>query len=113
MPPAGIGAVERARLRLRTATGMTAVLVPVVAMLAVQALGAMANLTLAVMAPAAAPAFGIEPSWIGFYSGVMYIGAVASPLVSGGFVARWGPIRVCQAAQVGRASWWESGCPDG
>src|SRR3546814_14353610 len=61
-----------------------------------QALGAMANLTLAVMAPAAAPAFGIEPSWIGFYSGVMYIGAVASTLVSGGFVARWGPIRVCQ-----------------
>src|SRR3546814_350280 len=98
MPPAGIGAVERARLRLRTSTGRTAVLVPVVARLAVQALGAMANLTLAVMAPAAAPAFGIEPSWIGFYSGVMYIGAVASTLVSGGFVARWGPIRVCQAA---------------
>src|SRR5690606_6139134 len=41
---------------------------------------------------------GVDPSWIGFYSGVMYIGAVASTLVSGGFVSRWGPIRVSQVS---------------
>ncbi len=82
---------------------MIAVFVPVAAMLAVQALGSMANLTLAVMAPAAAPAFGVDPSWIGFYSGVMYIGAVASTLVSGGFVSRWGPIRVSQVSLLASA----------
>ncbi|MFN4090049.1 MAG: MFS transporter, partial [Alphaproteobacteria bacterium] len=77
---------------------MIAVFVPVFAMLAVQAFGSMANLTLAVMAPAAAPAFGLDASWIGVYSGIMYIGAVASTLVSGGFVSRWGPIRVSQVS---------------
>lgn len=81
---------------------MVAVLVA--AMLAVQALGSMANLTLAVMAPAAAPDFGVAPSWIGMYSGIMYVGAVVSTLVSGGFVSRWGPIRVSQVSLVASAA---------
>src|SRR5690606_13856345 len=77
---------------------MRSVLVPLLAMLVIQAAGALSNLALPVMAPEAAPAFGLDASQIGLYTGIMYIGGSLSTLVSGGFVTRWGPIRVSQAS---------------
>lgn len=79
---------------------MRYVLVPLLATLCAQALGAFANIVLAVMAPEAAPAFGIDASFIGLYSGIMYIGGATSTLISGGFVTRFGPVRVSQTAML-------------
>ena len=77
---------------------MRAILVPLVATLVVQALGALANFVLPVLAPEAAPVFGLDASYVGLYTGLLYVGAASSTLVSGGFVTHYGPIRVSQTA---------------
>jgi MFS family permease len=64
--------------------------------LAVQALVAMALLTLPVMAPAVAGALGISATYIGVYVAVVYAGAMLASLASGPAVARFGAIRVSQ-----------------
>lgn len=68
--------------------------------LAIQALVAMALLTLPVMAPAVAQALGISATYIGLYVAVVYAGAMVASLVSGPAVARFGAIRVSQAGLV-------------
>jgi MFS family permease len=67
------------------------------AMLYVQALTAMAALTIPVLAPSAAAEIGVDANYVGVYAAVLYAGAMASASMASGFVYRFGAIRVCQA----------------
>ena len=79
-----------------------------VATLAVQSLVTMATLTVPVFAPTAAADIGIDASHVGIYASILYLGAMTGSLLSGGFVLRYGAIRVSQlcllAAAVGIAA---------
>ncbi|HEY9573333.1 MAG TPA: MFS transporter [Pusillimonas sp.] len=68
------------------------------ATLAVQSLVAMCLLTLPAVAPAVADSLGISTTYLGLYIAFAYIGAMASSLLAGGFVRRFGAIR---ASQIG------------
>jgi predicted MFS family arabinose efflux permease len=62
----------------------------------IQAMVAMALLTLPVMAPVVSKALHVSPALVGLYVSVTYIGAMFSSLISGTAVSRWGAIRVSQ-----------------
>lgn len=64
---------------------------------AIQAMVAMAALTLPVMAPEVARVFGTSPAYIGVFVAILYAGAVFSSLGAGSAVARFGAIRTSQA----------------
>lgn len=67
------------------------------ATLAIQVFTSVAGTAVAVLAPTIAAAFGIEPRWIGIFIGLVYAGAMAASLASGGFIERYGSIRTSQA----------------
>ena len=67
------------------------------ATLSVQAVVTMATLTVPVFAPAAAADIGLDPSNIGIFASIIYVGAMVSSLLSGGLAPRYGAIRVSQA----------------
>ncbi len=67
------------------------------ATLAIQIFVSLAGTAPAVLAPVLAVDLGITPKWIGVFVGLVYAGAMVSSLVCGGFIARYGPIRVSQA----------------
>ncbi len=69
---------------------------PLLATLFIQAMVAMALLTLPVMAPVAAKDLGVSPAMVGFYVSITYAGAMLASLTSGTTVSRFGPIRVSQ-----------------
>ena len=73
---------------------------PLAITLAIQAMVAMALLTLPSMAPKVAAAVGISATYIGLYIAIAYVGAMAASLASGALVARYGSIRVSQACLV-------------
>src|SRR5512132_4112546 len=52
------------------------------------------------MAPVAGPALGFSPSAVGYYIAVTYLGSMIGSAAAGGWIARFGPIRVSQAALV-------------
>jgi len=64
--------------------------------LAIQALVAMAVLTVPAMAPAVAARLQVSPSLVGGYIAVVYLGATIASLVSGPLVLRFGAVRVSQ-----------------
>jgi MFS family permease len=66
--------------------------------LAIQAMVAMALLTLPAIAPKVADVVGISAVYIGLYIAVAYTGAMAASLASGTAVARYGSIRVSQVS---------------
>ena len=70
---------------------------PLAITLAIQAMVAMALMTIPAMAPRVAQALAISPTYVGVYIAVAYAGAMAASLASGAAVARWGCIRVSQA----------------
>jgi predicted MFS family arabinose efflux permease len=74
--------------------------VPLAITLAIQAMVAMAMLTLPAMAPRVAADVGISAAYIGLYIAVAYAGAMSASLASGAAVARYGPIRVSQISLV-------------
>ncbi len=49
------------------------------------------------MAPAAAPLLGVAPAAVGYFVTFAYIGSMVGTVTAGGWVARFGPIRVSQA----------------
>jgi MFS family permease len=53
-----------------------------------------------VVAPLAAPDVGLSPELIGAYISVVYCSAAGIGLISGSFVARFGPIRMTQVSLV-------------
>jgi MFS family permease len=69
---------------------------PLLLTLVIQAMVAMALLTLPVMAPVVAEALKVSPALLGLYVSVTYAGAMVSTLMGGATVARWGAIRVSQ-----------------
>jgi fucose permease len=69
---------------------------PLIATLFIQAMVAMALLSLPVMAPVAAKALDISPTLVGIYISLTYAGAMFGSLTSGTTVSRLGPIRVSQ-----------------
>ena len=71
---------------------------PLSVTLAIQAMVAMALLTLPAIAPKVADAVGISAVYIGLYIAVAYAGAIAASLAAGTAVARYGSIRVSQAS---------------
>jgi len=52
------------------------------------------------MAPAAAPAFGVAPAAIGYFVTAVYLGSMIGTVTAGGWVGRFGPIRVSQVGLV-------------
>ncbi len=60
------------------------------ATLSVQAVVTMATLTVPVFAPAAAADIGLDPNSVGIFASIVYIGAMASSLLSGGLAPRDG-----------------------
>ncbi|NBX15519.1 MAG: MFS transporter, partial [Betaproteobacteria bacterium] len=55
---------------------------PLIATLSIQAMVAMALLTLPVMAPVAAKALQVSPALVGMYVAVTYLGAMLASLIS-------------------------------
>lgn len=72
------------------------VALPLAATLAVQTAVALAVYCAPVMAPVAAPALGVPPSAIGYFIATVYLGSMIGSVTAGGWVARFGPIRVSQ-----------------
>ncbi len=68
--------------------------------LAIQAFTSLAATATAVLAPEMGPAVGLDPKLIGVFVGVLYLGAMLTSLASGGFIERYGPIRVSQVSAV-------------
>lgn len=77
---------------------MTAPWRPLAVTLAIQALVAMALITVPVMAPVLAQDLGISGTYVGIYVGLVYAAAMLATLSAGAAVQRFGPIRVSQAA---------------
>lgn len=73
---------------------------PLFATLFIQAMVAMALLTLPVMAPVAAKALEVSPALVGVYVAITYAGAMFASLTSGTTVSRLGPIRVSQLGLI-------------
>ena len=64
--------------------------------LAIQAMVAMAALTIPAIAPAFAEQVGASVSLLGFYVALVYVGAILSSLMSGQVLQRYGAIRLSQ-----------------
>jgi MFS family permease len=77
---------------------MKRVALPLAITLAVQAIASMAMIAPSVMAPVAAPEFGVSPQGIGWFVALEYLFAMLSGLVCGALIGRFGPVRVCQIA---------------
>lgn len=69
---------------------------PLLVTLVIQAMVAMALLTLPVMAPVVGQALAVSPALVGVYVAVTYAGAMAASLLGGDMVRRVGAIRVSQ-----------------
>ena len=70
--------------------------VVLIATLTIQALVAMALLTLPVVAPVVARSVGVPTTWVGGFVGVVYSAAMLASLLGGGAVRRWGALRLSQ-----------------
>ena len=65
-------------------------------MLAIQSTVSIGAASISVLAPVIAPVAGVAPSNIGIYTMVLFGCGMASALVGGALVPRFGPVRVCQ-----------------
>jgi MFS family permease len=70
--------------------------VALAATLAIQMFTSLAATAPVVLAPELAREMGVAPQWIGVFVGLVYVGAMLASLVSGGFISRYGAIRVSQ-----------------
>ncbi len=76
------------------------VALPLSITLAIQTLVAVAVYSAPVMAPVASRELGVAPSAIGWFVAAAYLGSMAGSAASGGWMRRFGPIRVSQASLV-------------
>lgn len=67
-------------------------------MLAVMSMLSAAVFTVAVFAPDAATDIGLDPTWVGAFTSLVYLVAMFSGISTTTMVARFGGIRVCQGA---------------
>jgi len=75
-----------------------------VATITIQALVAMALITLPVVAPMVAESLGISATYVGVYVAFVYFAAMFSSVLGGSAVKRWGALRVSQIALLISAS---------
>jgi MFS family permease len=75
-------------------------LTALVVTLAIQAFTSLAATATAVLAPEMGPELGLNPKLIGVFVGVLYLGAMLASLASGGFIERYGAIRVSQVCAL-------------
>ena len=68
--------------------------------LAIQVFTSLAATATSVLAPEIGRDLGIAPKLVGVFVGLIYAGAMSASLASGGFVERYGAIRVSQVAVV-------------
>jgi MFS family permease len=73
---------------------------PLAATLAIQTLVSTAVYCAPVMAPVAAPLLGVAPAAVGYFVTAAYIGSMIGTVSAGGWVARFGPMRVSQAGML-------------
>jgi MFS family permease len=78
--------------------------IPLIVMLAIQSLTALAMVAVPVLAPSAAPDIGVPVTFTGLFIGVVFLGAMWATLLSGSLVRRFGAIRVSQAALLACAA---------
>ncbi len=76
------------------------VVFPTSAMLAVLTTASMGSFAVAVVAPEAGPAIGVDPTYIGVYRSMAFVLAMFVGAGSGVFISRYGAIRVCQASML-------------
>ncbi|MHB1024154.1 MAG: MFS transporter [Desulfobacteria bacterium] len=76
------------------------VVLPLAITLAIQAMTAMASVTVPVLAPVASADTGIALNYIGVFMAIFYVGGMVSSLASGDFILRYGPIRVSQICLI-------------
>ena len=76
------------------------VAIPLTVTLAVQALISMAAVTVPVFAPTAAADIGMSASYVGIYVGLIYFSSMASSLLSGDFILRYGALRISQICLI-------------
>ncbi|HKK23517.1 MAG TPA: MFS transporter, partial [Pseudohaliea sp.] len=74
----------------------TALFIVITAMLVQQAFAYFAALVLPNMAPAVAADLGIDPNLIGYYTGLLYFCSSFGQLSCGGFILRFGAVRMSQ-----------------
>ena len=74
--------------------------IALVATLAIQIFASLAATATAVLAPEIAQAFAVAPKWVGVFIGLVYAGAMVASLACGGFIERYGAIRVSQCCVV-------------
>ena len=74
--------------------------VALAATLAIQIFVSLVATAAAVLAPEIAHSFEIEPKWVGVFVSLIYVGAMFASLASGGFIERYGAIRVSQVCVV-------------
>jgi len=75
---------------------MTQLIIVIVVMLIQQALSYMSSVVLPNMAPLVAAATHADPNLIGYHTGIFYFASSIWQLSSGGFIIRFGPIRMSQ-----------------
>ena len=61
-------------------------------------LASMTSLWLPSIAPKVATDLGVDASLIGYQVLAVYLGAMTTSLMAGGFTSRWGPWRTCQVS---------------
>lgn len=74
--------------------------VALAATLTIQIYTSFAATATAVLAPELARDFGLETRWVGVFIGIVYAGGMLGSLACGGFIERYGSIRVSQACVV-------------
>ena len=88
------------RIGSRPAAPPSGYLAPLAATMLVQAMTAMAVVTVPVLAPEIAAAIAIDTAAVGLHQSIAYVGAAALTLVSGSLVLRHGGIRINQASAL-------------
>lgn len=66
----------------------------------IQALVAMALITLPVVAPVVSDAVGVSTTYVGLYVAAVYMAAMVSSVMGGSFVKRWGALRLSQISLI-------------
>src|SRR5690606_5846291 len=79
---------------------MKLLILAVVAMLFQQALAYMSSLVMPVAAPAVAADLNLNPALVGVVTGIVFTGSMISQVSCGGFIIRFGPLRMSQVSLV-------------
>jgi MFS family permease len=81
-------------------TSARTAVVALAATLTIQVYVSLAATATAVLAPEIAREFGVQTRWVGVFVGIVYVGGMLASLACGGFIERFGSIRVSQACVV-------------